>query len=693
MKQLRITVLTFLGLAAFLKNDDGKEILTGEQKETITGAWGEEFASGFIASLQSGGNDEAAATVLATQMSNFTAAQVAQVTALSAKVLKLENDITTLAREPEPDKKPAIVALVGKWVPSGKDTHLYASGDAIMAIDGKHPYNQRAYASLASRHGLMIPTYEASSTDYTSLGSDLGEYNRIRKQDGIQSFLVEQPTLEGKIFQLESGYQDQADLVNMFLTDDFSQSDSTALGSTFDNVVKGGYKFEPEVLTMYDVMFAHVFTQLKTLEKTWIGYLNKEGSSTMKMSFIEYILVETAKKLRNEQELRRVRGIRVNPTVNVPGTALGAANGLLKFLKNQIALFKLRPFALGEWTAGTICDYVYRGTQMVPQTLRDTGRIVLYMSTDAHALYLKGLRLLWGENTDFKAPGSKVFEYPEVEIIPIPGMSPSQRMIWTFKGNIALFEDKPQEMLSFNIEQRDWSLKVWSNWRESIWAYRTGRKFASLAEIPEDYSTQLLFLNDVDDPATYYTAMAHDDATPSVANHTSLVTVSNTSALAITNIDDAVVGQEIRIKWGAGTNLPTIAKSGNFSTLPAAISAPEVGDILTLKKRSDGKFIQVSFLTTAQQGAVAFADGDATPSVLNGVKFVTVANTGATAITTFDDAVQGVVFTVWGGSNTNSSTIANSGNFSLTAAMTLGVGTYIVLEKMQDGKFWEITRG
>ena len=712
MKQLRLTVLAFLGLTSFLKAADGKETLTEEQKNKIIEAYGQESAGDFMAALEKEGNGETldanVAAGIALKMAAHTQLALAntasmattleemktEISLVKASNTDLTNKLTILSAKAEDDIPGKLVILsTGKWKPSrnGVDTYLSGEEQSFLAIDEKHPYNKRAYASLARRQGINIPVFEAGSLDYSSLATDLGDYYRVRKQDRIQGFLQELPSLTS-IFGLESGFQDQATLVNLFITSDFSQADGTAVGSTFDNMVKGSFKFEAETITMYDVMFAHVFTQLKALEKQWIGYLNKEGAGTIKWSFIEFILVETAKKLKNEQELRRIRGVRKNPTQNVAGVSLQASNGLMKFLKNQISAFKMRPFPVGEWNSGTIVNYIANCTQLVPQVLRDSGRIVLYMSSDALATYNKALRVLWGENIDFAGPISKVFEYPMVTIKPIPGMAPSQRMIWTLEGNISLFEDVPGEMLNFNLEQKDWTLKVWSNWRESIWAYLVGRKFASLAEIPDDYSTQLIFCNDVDEPASYYIAMDKDIATPSVLNHTSMLTVANTGAVAFTNILDAMVGQEVRIKWGNVTNAPTIAQSGNFSLLPSAISAPALGDIIYLKKRSDGKFIQTKY-DTIYADATAFAANATTPDVATYVKFITVANSGATAITSFLNATVGQSFTVYGGSNTNSSTIANSGNFVLTAAMTLSLAAYIVLQKSSDGKFYEITRG
>lgn len=91
------------------------------------------------------------------------------------------------------------------------------------------------------------------------------------------------------------------------------------------------------------------------------------------------------------------------------------------------------------------------------------------------------------------------------------------------------------------------------------------------------------------------------------------------------------------------------------------------------------------------QTVITIAVDDVTPSVNNGSIFVTSANTGATAITQFDDGKKGQVIRVIGGSDTNSSTIADAGNFKLSAGMTLGATDSIIL--YYDGTYWiELSR-
>lgn len=86
------------------------------------------------------------------------------------------------------------------------------------------------------------------------------------------------------------------------------------------------------------------------------------------------------------------------------------------------------------------------------------------------------------------------------------------------------------------------------------------------------------------------------------------------------------------------------------------------------------------------------ADGDATPDVAGCRVMKTSANTGATAITDLDNPVVGSFVTIIGGSATNSSTIADSGNFSLTGAFTAGLNDTLTLYVVADNNYAEVSR-
>lgn len=712
MKKFLITVMAFLGVTAFDKSEDGKFVLTDEQKEKIKSQIGDDFLSKVedalseMSSEESSDNSEqitiAALKVKLAYAEKSLSEMLKSNTSLSSDVKTKETEIIGLkdqirilsdsAENPKAGGKTIIdnVTTQSEQMKVNFDDKEYLGGikAPYNKIDASRPYNMRAYAAMQQRAGVMIEVPKASSMDYTSLSADLGDYYRVRKQDAIISWIKELPTLE-KIFPLESGLQDEAILVNMWLEGEFSQADNS--NSSFDSVVKGGYKFEPEKVKNASVMFAHRFTALKELETKWIGYLNKEGSNSIKISFIEYILKETSTKLHNERELRRINGKRVNPVLNQPGSMLSASDGIRQYLKSKIANLQINPFSdLTEWNNTNICDYIKTGTSRIPQVIRDTGKVRCYLSEDAKRAHDENFRARFGSNTDYKGMIEHVLDYPNIPLQIVPNLSPSKMIFWSIEGNIILTEHVPNEMYDFSLEQQDWSLKVWSQWKEGVNAYMVGKKMASSLDFPEDYSSQMIWVNNIDLSATTFVNMDKDDASPSVAAHKSIQNVLNSASVAITAIDDANVGDEIRIKCTTSTNGITIAKSGVFSLISAAWN-PSKGDTITLKKRSDGKFIELS-RTTASSSAIAFSADDTSPSVAGGSEFITVANTQATAITTLDDAVEGKVYKLYGGSATNSSTIANSGNFVLTAAFTASVGAWIRLQKASDGKFYEIDR-
>ena len=693
-KKVLAMVLGLLGVQALTKGDDGKSIVTDDQKATLTGLYGEAFTTQFLKDLAKheadppAGDppgDDANAQALAdantqlaelqTKYDNLETSASTEKETLEGQITTLQGTIATLSDSSETDPPPVKPGTQGSGVVDHTVALFGETKKPWMATEGR-PWNQRAAVAMGAE---MVAS---SSIDYSNLATDLGAYYRTRKDDSIKSFVRKLPTLE-RYFPLESGYQDQTVLVNLFLSE-FSQ----AFQDTY--TAKGGYEMQPEILKMFDVKFDHKFTELKNLEKQWIGYLNREGADAMKWSFIEYILAETAKKLHNERENRRMNGVYLAPTPGVAGYAINAASGLRRFMKEKIAGLQIKTFELGEWTTANIVEYIFDGSMLIPQDIRDTGELVCYISSDAKIYYDKNFESLYGANSDYTGPKEKVKFIKSIKTVGLPFMGSSKRVIWTIDGNIKFFEDKPGEMYKFNFEQEDRSLKVWADWREGTAAILVGKKFASASE--QDYEHQLIWCNDVDEPTTYFVSVAPDDTTPSVTDHTSIKTGINTGATAITDIDDMVVGQTVIVKCGSDdANNTTIAKAGNFAAMTAAW-APDIDDTITLYKRAAGDIIDIA-RTTAISDAIVIAADDVTPDVAAGTKFVTSANTGATAITDLDNPTVGETYTIYGGSDTDSSSIADAGNFDLTAAMTLGVGTWIKLYCRADNDYVELDRG
>lgn len=722
-KSFAATILAILGLSEWALNEQGVKIVTDEERDKLKSmGFSDQFLTGFTNALAKDFEEEAepqtepegvqlatlrgllsqTATQLAQAQQDLATLQATNATdkaALAQKtkeIASLQEKVKTLseAAENDPGKGAQHKAAAPGQAFNLDDTEQLA-GIAGEMYSMESAYNQRARAALLARRGIMLTAPAASSTDYSRLQNDLGAFYRIPWQERLQSLLFNLPTIES-IFPLESGYQDLATLVNVWLGE-FSQADNTA--SDFDNVVKGGYEFDNETLRMYSVMFAHKFTNLKELERTWIGSLNLEGSQPIKWSFIEYLLSETAKKLHNEREQRRVNGVRKDPDLNEPGKAMEAADGLYEFIRKKVdgfvdvnngnTVYQIKPFVLGTLSVANIGEKIYQATSQIPAEIRDSGQLRLYMPSHMIVWYHKYNEAHYGTNQDYKADIMYVKEYPSVLIKAVPNADNHHRLIWTLEGNIKTFEHMAGEMTRFSIEQQDWTLKVWSNWKESIWARAVGYKYTDPTAM--DGTRQLIWCNEYDRPDNYFVT-AEPDTNPDAKLHTSIVTVANTSKLSITDITNAAEGKIITLKCGSTDKGVQIAASGKFSLLASAWD-PAVGDWIKLMKRSDGKFIEVARNTAATSDALAFTADDTTPSVDGATVFVTDVNTEATAITALDDAVVGVIYTIHGAGSTYASTIANSGNFVLTAAMTLSEGHFIKLVKAENGKFYEVARG
>ena len=723
LKNFIPAVLAILGIQDFHK-EEGRKVLTAQEKQKLASAgFPAKFADDFEAALNepetSASNDEADRRVAAlTAVLGQTTAQLTtanqelaalkaksntdaeQLAAKEATIKELNAKVVTLSELAEPDNtaNASTGAASGQTFDIANEQQLGGMPGVMFALD--RPYNQRARAAIAATRGMSVMVAAASSVDYSTLQDDLGAFYRTPWRERIQSFLVKLPTIE-TIFPLESGYQDLATLVNIWLGE-FSQADNT-IGSNFDNVTKGNYDFGTETLRMFSVMFAHKFQNLAQLEKTWIGSLNREGSDPLKWSFIEYLLAETAKKLHNEREMRRVNGVRKNPNPNQPGRAMEAADGFYEFIRKKVdghidntpdggttgkVVYQIKPFALPRITPANIGEVLYLGTSMIPDHIRSTGNVVCYIPAPLVPWYHKYNEAKYGLNQDYKANIMHVKEYPNVRLVPVPNADNHHRIVWTLDGNIKCYEQKAGEMLDFRIEQQDWSLKVWANWKESIWAESVGYKYTNPAEM--DGSRQLIWCNDYDRPDDFFVE-GQPDANPSAVLHNSIVTGYNKQVKEIDDIEGAKVGEVVNIKCGPdGDNGVTIKNAGKFDLISEEWT-PKTGDVISLMKRADGKFIEIG-RRTAAASAYMFPNDATAPSVADATVFVTGENTKATAITDLADAVTGTVYTIHGNGSDNASTIANGGNFSLTKAMTLKTGAIIQLVKVDDGKFYEVSR-
>jgi len=691
-QQARQAVLTFFGWdslpiegkALNLSEDDRKKV-----KEAFSEGFLKTFETATAAYLAAEEKDtDDSKKELKAKMNDLQAA----IDQLNASNQEKDRQIEALSEEPVTE------ANVLKVIPgaakensviashSDKSTHLFnATGHDFMAIGENRIWNMKAHAALLAEKGISLAIPDAS-IDYSQLATDFDKYWKLIRTE-IKTLPYIKSQFDGLIDKI-SGISDKAVGFNLFL-DELTQ----AYQAEF--VAKGAFSFQPETQEVKDVEIAYEFKNLKELERNWIGMITgaASDSSPIKLSFVAFLAQHMVKKMIMEIDQRTASGRYKAPVNGVAGAAINAADGIYSVLNEKISQFKIRVTTLGLITDSNIDQKFVQLVETVPQIYRDALSTVLWVPSGFSRKYNDALNSRYGAARPNRTDINYVDGYPNVQIKEIPYSTGRMRIFLTMPGNMARLENKPMEAFNgMRMVTKIKSIEANSVWKEGFMFHLAGRKAANAEEIAaRDYMEQAIWCNELDFDPNYFVQMAKDDATPSVKDHSSLLSVANTAPVAITNFDDAAIGQEIRIKCGVSGDI-TIAKSGNFSLISAAWS-PNAGDILVLKKRSDGKFIELQRIDAATAGAVLLAAGATAPDADLGNYFITSANAGATAITDITNAVAGVVYKIQGGSASNATTIANSGDFVLTANITLNVGVWIEVEKSAvDGKFYEIRR-
>lgn len=449
-------------------------------------------------------------------------------------------------------------------------------------------------ADISARYNSLqangqLGEIKSGSINYTDLESQWGAAHYVRRQDALIAYLMEIPTVT-KIFPVRYGVQDKEEMTNSFF-EDFSQAYQSG------EVEKGSYALQPELAQIYRAMFKHKFSDLKQLEKEHIGYLNREGSDPMKWTFIEWLMLQTSKKLIIEQDQRRIIGTRVEPTTGTPGHSLFASDGVLRKLQKYIDAFKLLPFTdLNSYTKSTILTYVESFVEKVNQIL--PGSLEgwkLHINAKHIPWYKAAFRETYGTDADFSGAELKAIDYSLDLFVPVPNMSPVDYRMWiTLPGNIELLEPKAGEMFGVYFERRLEELWAASWWGEGVTAYMSGKEFTSLALLTaNEYKNQFIFLNDP------YTALVADATTADGSLNTQFKTIANTGATAITDITTPKSGRVYRITCGNTTNATTIAKTNKFSEITAAWTPTAVGDYLEVwwdqaADSGNGKFKEIA---------------------------------------------------------------------------------------------------
>jgi len=480
-----------------------------------------------------------------------------------------------------------LAALASIGIMGNSNWENYKSDFKVEFRKYAQSFSER-FKQLQAEHKLENLKFNASSLDFTGFdGTGWGELYLVRRQDALIAYFRSLPSIRN-IFPVIYGIQDKMEMTNSFL-DDLGQSYQSG------KVFKGANYFQPMLAEVFDAMFKFKFTDLKNLEKEYIGYLNREGSDPIKWTMIEWIMARNLEKLNSEWNYRRINGFRVEPTIGTAGHYLHASNGLKRQLQKYVEDFRLARFTeITTYTSSTILTAVEAFAKKLNEILPSLQGYALYLNEKHVPWYLAAFRTAYGAQFDFSGAKMAVMNYPDLQLIPVPNMGNSCLIFATMPGNIELYENVAGEMANFYFQQDMEELMVASWWKEGVGGYKVGKKFDSAVLLAADnFQNQYIFLND---PTV---TLAANATTCDATKGEEFITVANGGATAITDITGAEEGKVYTIVIGHITNASNIAKSAKFSELDSAWTPTAVGDFLKVfYTKSTGKFTEVSRLVT-----------------------------------------------------------------------------------------------
>ena len=405
-----------------------------------------------------------------------------------------------------------------------------------------------------------------SRIDYTDLFNTAGEFI-VRRTDLILAYLRTLPTVRN-IFPMLTGVQNKMKAP----TANFSE---LSQGYRKGRIFKGNVRFNAETYKVDDLMFKYDFEDLIELERQYIGYLNKEGSSVFKWTFIEWIMVHFGTKLQNEQNVRNVRGVAVPEQDVISNPANFGADGALRAIERAIEERKVLPFGdFGVYDANSMLDTVEGMYDKLYEVVPDTSNFRIYMNDRHQRWYIREYRQKYGTDADFTGSKAQLVDLSPEKIIWVPNMQINDFRIWiTIAGNVTLLEDKPSEMLSFLFSKEYESVLVLSRWKEGAIVEMPGIQFNTQAALEaNNFEEQWLFVNK---PTTALELTADVDFSPNT--HFAIKNATG-GAAAVDTVKGAA--WDVVYKLEADAVGAKVIKGGAFSEIKSDFTAVAKGDYI-----------------------------------------------------------------------------------------------------------------
>lgn len=614
-------------------------------------------------------------------VANGVAVLTASLKTEKAARLKAEETVNELKGISEADN-PEIIKGNLKQTMQHSATHLNATSNSWDAFDGRS-WNQQA----AGLSGAVATDWNTANIE--RLNKDIQDYF-LKDPKKLHSTFMDGLELP-KYWKLISGVSDEY-IFTTISTGEITQ------GLKIKWLPKNNASFSAQKGKVRDIQIDIEFKgdKLKKLEKSYLNNFFNEGSTPFKDGFILYVVKELMKQARKEDKIVIGKGVYFsNENAETPGSFLNNFSGVIKLILEARDVF-FKSFKLGKPTEENIYEYVDTFVKKLPHEIRILPGLVFYVSPTWLKSYNEARRRVKGRDQDFAGGIMHIDGYSNIEILAYDQLEGYDLFFLTTDDNISILTDKPGENRVLSFQKNIRNTRALGDYKLGTFIAMFGRKLIGKTST---YENQLFFSNDAEALTDVYVPVEKNNATPSLKWHNALVIgKNNTTATNINDFADFtkdLIGSKLYLLGNTEENYSTVKKGPKVSLLEGDCVL-EKGTLLVLYVKSDGTYQELyredTNIAELKEATIVLSKDVTNIDVSVGTRFVTQENTQPTVIDNLENPIEGETYRIEGAGAANATTIANSGRFVLSGAMTLSADKFIELY-YNGTKFIETARG
>lgn len=462
-EKVLVAVYGFLGISALAKNEEGKSILTAEQKTKLEKKYGSKFVNSFEEDLAEyekvGSADDTANNKELNAKLKLENEKMAKELKeakernekLEAEKKEFESKIEKMGKDPVDDN--------GEEVPEGGGSNMNKFKPDMKLGFNKH---------IADRHAGKSSVYEGDTTIETDeLKQEFGRYIAAEKVEIFRSLL---------------GNTDSLQYMTTMITDKFKVRATHAhITSVLQSFVpkwtpKGKTKFTPLDIEQFPMKINVEIVPSDVIDEV-LGYMYDENLDPQDMPIVKYIIENLVKPtLDEERETAFAVGRYVEPAPGADGEfKAGEANAVCNGYLTQLCDIKRGGNAQGVnflfdgKTLGTGSQLVTDIETIVDSVSKHYKKKKMFIHCDPD-IVLKYSRAYRDKYPNTKnQDGEKVtVDYTNLTFGPVEGMRGTGAFIITPKENFRHLMSRDPRNQKLRMATQDYTAKVYGEWREGV---------------------------------------------------------------------------------------------------------------------------------------------------------------------------------------------------------------------------------